>query len=788
MAGDHANHHNDLADAIMATQAELGTNPSGASADVAARFTADETLITTAQATADAAIPETLLDAKGDLIVASAADTAARLGVGTDGHVLTLDSAQSLGVKWAAAPGAGSGTTEQVADYIVWKNGANYQADTPTGKTAVTAGTDPGLVLQSCITNLGSAGGTIVIAPNTNLAYTSTVPALPVNLTGWLRILGSGGTTITLASGAPRAFDIGRTADNQWLRYIELGGFDVDANSTTGYHHVLVGNYVAASSTTGQNLNGRNIYIHDINFHNVVAENATGAGGSPPTTHRLCIYFGPTTTAANTVLWEKCVVERVHINPRKDAALGGNYGVAFVQVAGTAGTAVFDQLMIRDCSHYRGLQPGSTFITSTTSFFYANTGKVTNSMMVNCWGMGSGDDGFEIDNPQNVTLINCHYEDCFTQGFVISRLQNGTDPKDISISLINCSYKRTSSSVVQGNAGFWIGTASVSDSKNFGYASLRDCTVTYDNIQAVDTQIHAGFQFDSPLFVVLDGCKFELINYAHGATATNGQPGILGFYFHTATLSCKTKITMRDCRAHFYGTTGGANVFAAGLLLSGTEPNYTIDNFRDEYQITGGTSNMYRSMYLPYSSLGGTTPIYHRGVVRNSGPLSAHSDTNPIWASINEGGSASTVADSNSKIVFENNDLKYGVSGREIFIGLAAAKPFVFATGTRWVTWPRTTSTSVSANFSSGSFTTATANTYIGLAPADLFFVQGSGAGITLIEVSRDNGTTFDTVLTQASAAIPASQPVQVAVEPGDQVRITFATTAPSIKVRYRKS
>jgi len=54
---------------------------------------------------ADAAgIPATIFDAKGDLIAASAADTAARLAVGTNGQVLTADSTTATGLKWAAAP------------------------------------------------------------------------------------------------------------------------------------------------------------------------------------------------------------------------------------------------------------------------------------------------------------------------------------------------------------------------------------------------------------------------------------------------------------------------------------------------------------------------------------------------------------------------------------------------------------------------------------------------------------------------------------------------------------
>ena len=53
------------------------------------------------------AIPETLIDAKGDLLVGTANDTAARLGVGSNGQVLTADSAQVGGVKWAAAAAGG---------------------------------------------------------------------------------------------------------------------------------------------------------------------------------------------------------------------------------------------------------------------------------------------------------------------------------------------------------------------------------------------------------------------------------------------------------------------------------------------------------------------------------------------------------------------------------------------------------------------------------------------------------------------------------------------------------
>ena len=55
----------------------------------------------------DGGIQPTIVDAKGDLITAVAADTPARLAVGANGTVLTADSSTATGLKWATASAGG---------------------------------------------------------------------------------------------------------------------------------------------------------------------------------------------------------------------------------------------------------------------------------------------------------------------------------------------------------------------------------------------------------------------------------------------------------------------------------------------------------------------------------------------------------------------------------------------------------------------------------------------------------------------------------------------------------
>lgn len=55
-----------------------------------------------------ASVPRALIDAKGDLLVGTGADLLARLAAGSIGHVLTVDPAEAVGLKWAAPSGGAS--------------------------------------------------------------------------------------------------------------------------------------------------------------------------------------------------------------------------------------------------------------------------------------------------------------------------------------------------------------------------------------------------------------------------------------------------------------------------------------------------------------------------------------------------------------------------------------------------------------------------------------------------------------------------------------------------------
>jgi hypothetical protein len=91
--------------ATAATTSASSASTSASSAATSASSAATSATSAANSATAAAsAIQAVIVDAKGDLIVASAADTVSRLAVGTNGYLLTAASTAALGVQWAEAP------------------------------------------------------------------------------------------------------------------------------------------------------------------------------------------------------------------------------------------------------------------------------------------------------------------------------------------------------------------------------------------------------------------------------------------------------------------------------------------------------------------------------------------------------------------------------------------------------------------------------------------------------------------------------------------------------------
>jgi hypothetical protein len=98
------------------------------------------------------AIPNTVMDAKGDLIVGTAADTVGKITVGTNGQYLQADSSTATGLTWSTVSGYSAPTLGSTSI-------ASGATVTTIAGLTLTAPTLTGTVTASGDINLSAAGG-----------------------------------------------------------------------------------------------------------------------------------------------------------------------------------------------------------------------------------------------------------------------------------------------------------------------------------------------------------------------------------------------------------------------------------------------------------------------------------------------------------------------------------------------------------------------------------------------------------------------------------------------------
>jgi hypothetical protein len=97
-------------------------------------------------------IPQSIVDAKGDIVVGTAADTVGRLGVGTNGQYLQADSTTGTGLTWSTVSGYSAPTLGSTSI-------ASGATVTTIAGLTLTAPTLTGTVTASGDINLSAAGG-----------------------------------------------------------------------------------------------------------------------------------------------------------------------------------------------------------------------------------------------------------------------------------------------------------------------------------------------------------------------------------------------------------------------------------------------------------------------------------------------------------------------------------------------------------------------------------------------------------------------------------------------------
>jgi hypothetical protein len=355
---------------------------------------------------------------------------------------------------------------------------------------------DPWIGWETAFSTIPTSGANILF--NAGFYTQNSAIALPVNLTGWLRIKGNGGAIIKITSTTPGVFGVVAHSDYDTLKYIHIEGLQINGNSIAGNvseaSPILIGSY----TTLARRLNYANIIIRDIVMTGISTTGKT-QGIALSTSHPAS---GETATSCVDIL-----IENIYQS-------GGNSGI--VMTAGcddaTKGTThTFERVTIKNAYFNRGAVPSAFAFGAGLQL--GQDAIVKDSLVEGCYWQNSEDVGVEIDNPYGVTVRNCTALDCFSTGFYATNFNTGTDLSKNTVLFEGCKSSvvtatNSTNSNLKGFSAMGNGTFTT-----FGAATFRDCLYEgYDT-----TEHYALTAYRSPRDLTVDGFSAYLPNIVSGS-------------------------------------------------------------------------------------------------------------------------------------------------------------------------------------------------------------------------------------------------------------------------------
>lgn len=563
-------------------------------------------------------IAATLLDAKGDLIAASAADTPAKLVLGADGQVLTADAAAPLGVKWAAAPGASGGIAATIIDakgdiiagsapdaVVRVPVGADGQVLTADGtvaagvKWAAVSGSgglaatrvtsavgnnvaDDTAQLQADINALSGAGVLELVHGKTYFLGTGGSLKLPTGAAG-VTIKGNG-ATFRLSTGCPTLFDVTSAADHATFQNVNLEDFDVDGNNVitgTGVSAVILG------ASDSLRLNWQRIKIRRIRSYNVPTETSPQPG---PTNRRIQIF--PLSSQVNY----EATKNFMHDILVEDCELQG--GIQGVSIVGSSSTSVpvnveMDRIVIRRCYHDTGVSMAGVPLIYSSNFHVGSVGYGERLLIEDCTGLRSGDVGVEINAFRRATTRGTTIIDASQSAFLTRNYNSNWATSQNVDSQVNtfddCHAIRDTLVINESNAaahqgeGFDIGGGG---SPAIGTINILNCSYYVRLQQAWREGKHRAILIPDVDVQHLNVQGFEVFLRQWDSTITANRYPTGPFYIGFGTNP--GRLTMRAVRVKIVGTVSGAFTFAPTLMpMGGSSYQVDIDGMSIHYEMVG---------------------------------------------------------------------------------------------------------------------------------------------------------------------------------------------------------